>query len=415
MKSPTTTTIGSYPVFPSLEDTAYYQKMVEKGLSNEVTDPYLWSIEETVNDFAASGVEMISTGQTRGDLFAIFLDPRAIKGLEWDGPEAIVKGRLSRTSGLRLGDVNFARSIAPKKLSIKEPITDAYTLARFAKIATGSYRDARELARDINRKIVIPELEDMQASGSVAMVQLDAPYLASESAVPDYVRGLYEEVAAASKIPVALHACGDTTRLFRYLTSLKVDALELDFYHYPRLLDEAGRRSFDQSMGMGVTDGQSPRVETVDEIASLIRRGAKVLGEERLGWLHPHCGQRSLHREMAFEKNAALTMARDDVYFGEAEEPNVRRRSQEKGDGGYFLVGVRKDAGEIVITFYGKQWRVLRRYRSKFPERLLQAVQDDAASLGLGRSQLARLILELGRAAASLEPQPANYRQRLTS
>jgi hypothetical protein len=31
--SPGTTTIGSYPVFPSYEDTDYFQKMVAKGLS----------------------------------------------------------------------------------------------------------------------------------------------------------------------------------------------------------------------------------------------------------------------------------------------------------------------------------------------------------------------------------------------
>ncbi|HYB45706.1 MAG TPA: hypothetical protein VEC92_04210 [Nitrososphaerales archaeon] len=414
--SPWTTTIGTYPVFPSADDTEYYQKMVQKGLGDEVTDPFLWSIEESVNDFSAAGIEMLSTGQTRGDLFSIFLDPRFVKGIEWDGPQARVTGRLSRISGLRLQDVKFARSVTPKQLSIKEPITDAYTLARFAKISTGSYRDTRELARDINRKLVIPELEDMQESGAVAMVQLDSPYLASESTNPSYIRGLFEEVASASKIPIVLHVCGDTTRLFRFLTSLPVQALELDFYHYPRLLDEAARRNFDQSIGMGVTDGQSPRVETVDEIASLIRRGTKALGEERVGWLHPHCGQRSLHREMAFEKNANLTIARDDVFFGEAEEPSThRRRNGGSRAKSYFLIGVRKDTGEIIVTFYARQRRVIRRYRSKEAEPLVRAIEEDADSLALGKMQLAHLILELGRAEASLQQQPASYRQRLTA
>lgn len=414
--SPGTTTIGSYPVFPSLEDVEYYQKMVQKGLGDEVTDPFLWSIEESVNDFAAAGVEMLSTGQTRGDLFSLFLDPKFVKGIEWDGPQARVTGRLSRSSGIRIHDVNFARSVAPEQASLKEPITDAYTLARFAKISTGSYRDTRDLARDINRKVVIPELEDLQASRSVAMVQLDSPNIATESAVPDYIRGLYEEVASASRLPLALHACGDATRLFRFLTTLSVDTLELDFYHYPRLLEEASRRNFDQSIGMGVTDAQSPRVESVEEIASLVRRGTKALGEHRIGWVHPHCGQRSLHRETAFEKNANLTIARDDVFFGEADEPRVHRPGSAKTRSkGHFHVGVKKDTGEIVLTFYGRQRRVLRRYKSKFAEPLLQAVEDDAESLSLGKTALAHLILELGRAAASLQPQPTTYRQRLTS
>lgn len=416
MKRPTTTTIGSYPVYPSPDDIEYYEKMVAKGLGEELEDPFVWSIEESVNDFAAAGVEMFSTGQTRGDLFALFLDPRFVKGIEWEGQQAKVTDRISRISSIRLQDVRHALSVAPRQLSLKEPITDAYTLARFAKISTGSYKDTRELARDFNRKLVIPELEDLQSNSSMAMVQFDSPYIASESATPDYIKGLYDDIASASKVPIALHACGDTTRLFRFLTNLPLDALELDFYHYPRLLDEVSRHNFDQSIGMGVTDAQSPRVESVGEIASLIRRGTKVLGEDRVGWLHPHCGQRSLHRETAFEKNANLTIARDDVFFGEAEEPRIRKENGEKAKArGRFLIGVKKETSEIILTLYGRNGRVIRRYKSKFAEPLLQAVEHDSASIGLSKTQTARLILELGRASASLQQQPTAFRQRLTS
>jgi len=68
LKAPATTTIGSYPVFPLAEDVEYERKMQGHGISDEIVDPYLWSIEETVRDFASSGIEIISTGQTRGDL-----------------------------------------------------------------------------------------------------------------------------------------------------------------------------------------------------------------------------------------------------------------------------------------------------------------------------------------------------------
>ena len=414
MAAPATTTIGSYPVFPSGEDVDYYQKMLEKGLGAEVTDPFLWSIEESVNDFAAAGIQVLSTGQTRGDLYSLFLDPRFVRGIEWDGPLAVVKGKLSRTSSIRLPDLEFAGSVAPAHLAFKEPITDAYTLARFAKISTGSYRDTRELARDINRKIVIPELEDIQRVRAAEMVQLDSPNIAAESTTPDYIRGLYEEVASAAKIPVVLHVCGDTTRLFRFLTSLKVDALELDFFHYPRLTDEAARRNFDQRIGLGVLDAQSPRVESVEEIASLIRRGTKSLGEDRIGWVHPHCGQRSLHRETAFEKNSNMTMARDDVFFGEAEEPRVLKPRESRRARGHFLVSVKRETGEIVVTFYSANRRVLKRLRSKFTEPLLRAIEDDAGSLHLDRKQVALLMLELGRAEASLKKETVAFRQRLT-
>jgi len=81
----------------------------------------------------------------------------------------------------------------------------------------------------------------------------------------------------------------------------------------------------------------------------------------------------------------------------------------------YFLIGVRKDTGEIIVTFYARQRRVIRRYRSKEAEPLVRAIEEDADSLALGKMQLAHLILELGRAEASLQQQPASYRQRLTA
>ncbi len=203
--------------------------------------------------------------------------------------------------------------------------------------------------------------------------------------------------------------------MFRYLTSLKVDALELDFFHYPKLLEEAARRNFDQTIGLGVTDAQSPRVETVEEISSLIVRGRKGLGESRIGWVHPHCGQRSLHRETAFEKNANLTIARDDTYSGEAAEARGGRQGRDKNDSnGYFLVNVKRETGEIVVTFHTSRHKVVRRFKSKYAERLLQAINDDANSLGIGRRRLAYLILELGRAEASLKPPSIAYRQKLT-
>lgn len=393
----------------------YYEKMVEKGLGEELVDPFLWSIEESVKDFSAAGIELLSTGQTRGDLYSLFLDPKFVKGIEWDGPHAVVSGKLSRSSSLRLPDVRFAKGVLPAHLVLKEPITDAYTLARFVKISTGSYKDTRELARDINRKIVIPELEDLQKDGSLAMVQLDSPNVAAESSIPDYIKGLYDEVSSVAKLPVALHVCGDTTRLFRFLTSLRVDALELDFFHYPRLLEEASRRNFDQTIGMGVLDAQSPRVEGVEEISALIRRGNKLLGEDRIGWVHPHCGQRSLHRETAFEKNANMTLARDDVYFGEAEEPRAARPKGGRTPKGHYLVSVKRETGEIVVTFYTTRRRVLKRLRSKSAETLVSAIEEDADSLELDKRHLASIVLELGRAEASLREGAVAFRQRLTA
>ena len=375
---------------------------------------FLWSIEGTIRDFAASGVEVISTGQTRGDLYSLFLEPRFVKGIVWKGAEAFVTEKISRISSIRLSDVRYANSLLPRHLSLKEPITDAYTLARFAKISTGPYADTRELARAINRNIVIPEVEDLQRDSGVSMIQLDSPYLASESSPPPYLQSLYEEVSSAAKVPLVLHACGDTARVFRLLTKLKVSALELDIYHYPKLLDEISKSGFEQSIGIGVLDAQSPRVESVEEIAGVIEKARKRLGDEKIRFIHPHCGERSLNRETAFEKNANMVMARDDVYFGAAEDPRPYMFEQDEFDPkGYFLVTVKRETKEIVVSFCTYRHRVVKRYKSRFAERLLQSVNQEADSLGISRRHLAYLTLELGRAEASLQSPSLMYRQKM--
>ncbi len=410
---PKTTTIGSYPAFPRPEDVEYYYTISSHGLGEEVVDPYLWSIEECLNDFTSSGIEVPSTGQTRGDLYSLFLDHRFVRGISWEGAEASVNAKIERLSSIRLSDVLHARSVLPSHFELKEPLTDAYTLARFSKIHTSAYQDTRELANDINRKIIIPELESLQKGGAVSYLQLDSPTIASESSPPDYILDLYEEAAAAAKLPLVLHVCGDTARIFGMLTKAKVSVLSLDFYHYPKLFDEASSRSYDQKIGLGCSDSQNPRVDSVDETRHLIEYARSRFGEERIEFVHPHCGQRNLNREAAYEKNVNLTLARDDAYNGGAEEAmRSRLKTKEYDPKGYFLVSVKRETKEIFVTYYSYKHQILRRYRSRFAERIFQSLNDEADELGISRRHLAYLTLELGRAEASLAT-AQSFRQRV--
>ncbi len=412
---PRTTTIGSYPAFPRAEDVEYYYAISQHGLGGEVVDPYLWSIEESLKDFTSAGVEVPSTGQTRGDLYSLFLDPKFVKGVTWQGADVFVNDRVERVGSIRLGDVLHAKSVLPSQYELKEPITDAYTLARYAKINTATYADTRELAQEINRKVIIPEIEDLQKSGAVSWLQLDSPTIAAESSTPDYILGLYEEVASVARLPVVIHACGDAVRVFSsLLTKLKVDTISLDFYHYPKLFDETSKKSYDQKIGLGCTDSQSVRVETVDETRRLIAFARAKLGDDRIQFVHPHCGQRNLNREVAYEKNVVLTLARDDACFGPAEEASASHLTAKEFDPqGYFLVSVSRETKEIVATYYTYGHVAKKRFRSRSAERLFQSLNDEADRLGLSRRHLAYLTLELGRAEASLASASQTYRQKV--
>jgi 5-methyltetrahydropteroyltriglutamate--homocysteine methyltransferase len=67
------------------------------------------------------------------------------------------------------------------------------------------------------------------------------------------------------------------------------------------------------ALGIGVVDIKDNEVETPDEIARRIDRAVKVLGPERVQWVHPDCGFWMLPRSVADRKMRALVEGRNLV------------------------------------------------------------------------------------------------------
>jgi methionine synthase (B12-independent) (EC 2.1.1.14) len=55
-------------------------------------------------------------------------------------------------------------------------------------------------------------------------------------------------------------------------------------------------------------DTTTERVESMEEIRNLIKRGADIVGEENL-YIDPDCGMRKLPRKAAFSKLRNMVMA----------------------------------------------------------------------------------------------------------
>ena len=67
----------------------------------------------------------------------------------------------------------------------------------------------------------------------------------------------------------------------------------------------------DIALGLGVIDIKDNVVETPDLVASRIEHAVKLLGIERIKWVHPDCGFWMLPRTVADAKMAALVAGRD--------------------------------------------------------------------------------------------------------
>src|SRR5439155_26424275 len=84
-------------------------------------------------------------------------------------------------------------------------------------------------------------------------------------------------------------------------------------------------------IGLGVVDIKVNHVETPGEIARAIERAEKVLGPDRVRYVHPDCGFWMLKRSIADRKIAALAQGRD-LYLGRRcqNEPSSRSKSLTK-------------------------------------------------------------------------------------
>ena len=190
---------------------------------------------------------------------------------------------------------------------------------------SGAYYQTKEdLAQDVVR-VLREEILDLLPTG-VAMIQLDEPVLTELVFTPKNAHRTFmcgaltakaeaeEELAFATELinrvvkgiphhPVmlAVHVCrgnwsrqeevllrGSYAPLVPYLAELAVDQLVLEF-----ATERAGSPTIlsdlPQSIGMGVVNPRTDRVETVDEILRQVHQATQYTDPARL-FLNPDCG-----------------------------------------------------------------------------------------------------------------------------
>lgn len=104
----------------------------------------------------------------------------------------------------------------------------------------------------------------------------------------------------------------------------------LNGLHVNHYVLEFARRGYDElpllkdvdpkiGIGLGVVDIKDNEVESAGLIASRIENAAKVLGEERIHYIHPDCGFWMLQRSVANRKMQALSAGRD-LFYGRKQQ-----------------------------------------------------------------------------------------------
>jgi len=340
MKTPRiqTTVVGSYPVPEWLAAAPSEQALVdatrvvlhtqEQAGIDLVCDGELYRFD--VNHPETNGmIEYFVRPMSgvRGDIgFSEWLDYSRGAGMRFrTRPPGVVEGPVGAGT-LNLA-VPCARAKALAAKPLKFTITGPHMLAKT--LHDRHYRDPEKLAHAI-AEVLAEQVKHLDAD----VIQLDEANLPGHPGEWKWAAAAINKVlkAVPRKSKAAVHLCfgnyggqsiqkGTWAKLMGYLNALKVDHIVMETAHRPpeelAVFKELRREI---SLGLGVVDIKRTEIESPSDIARAIERGEKLLGKDRIRYVHPDCGFWMLPRNVADGKIRALPAGRD-LYEGRSAKP----------------------------------------------------------------------------------------------
>ena len=213
-----------------------------------------------------------------------------------------------------LRDYEFISSLT--KLPLKFTCTGPHMLSRV--LTNCFYKNIPDLAMEI-AAILRHQLELIEAD----VVQLDEASIVGYSEDAAWAAEAVNHVLDGVLNEKAVHICfgnyggqpmlrGFWRDLVPFLNSLRTDHLVLEFarrgYEELDVLKDLNPRI---ALGIGLIDIKDNEVESPDLIAARIENIVKVLGPERIHYVHPDCGFWMLQRSVVDRKMQALVDGRN--------------------------------------------------------------------------------------------------------
>lgn len=310
--------LTAYPTRPHLRDAIMVVlKTQELAGIDVVSDGELMRYDpnhpetQGMIDYFIRPLDGVRTRFSRDDIVAFQQEARLHYRAQ---PAGVVVGKIGPGTLNLPADFAFVKPLTTKPL--KFTVTSPYMLAQV--LLDRFYGDKQALAWDI-AEVLRAQVAEIDA----AVVQVDEAHLTGHPEDWQWAVQVINHVLSAVKGEKAVHLCfgnygGQTVQkgfwrdLVPFFNALNADHLVLEF----------ARRGFTEletfrdvkpelKLGIGVVDIKDNEVETPDTIARRIEHAVKVLGEERVRWVHPDCGLWMLHRSVADRKIFALVQGRD--------------------------------------------------------------------------------------------------------
>jgi 5-methyltetrahydropteroyltriglutamate--homocysteine methyltransferase len=275
----------------------------------------LVAIREAVNDQLKMGIDILSDGQTRTDMVTYYA--KSIDGFRAGGEKPRITERIGEPHPTTLlKDFRLARLLLPDDRQIKGILTGPVTMAFSSTVETSEYKGYRDhdLYMDISKALL--DIGKRFEEEGASWIQIDEPYY-SVGAPMEIAKEAVEMIVKGLRVPVALHVCGDISKVFKKIIEFKgVKVLSHAFMGHRnnlKVLDREALESRGKRVGLGCIDTQTTRVESPEAVTGLVREAVDKVGWDNLVF-HPDCGMKALGRKVALGKLEAMSKGIDDAW-----------------------------------------------------------------------------------------------------
>ena len=300
-----TTTIGSFPQTPEVRKARASFKKGE--LSKEDYEAEMKQyIDDCITFQETCGLEILVHGEPeRNDMVEYFGEQLDGYGFSQNGwvqsygsrcvKPPFIYGDISRPKAMTVEWMTYAQSKTKKIM--KGMLTGPVTILNWSFV-----RDDMPRA-EVSKQIAVAlsdEINDLQESG-IKMIQVDEAafkegYPLRSENIKTYeswaVRDFKISVSTAKKeTQIHTHMCySEFNDIIRTIEAMDADVISIETARSGNELLKIFRDvGYKQEVGPGVYDIHSPRIPSVEEIITQIRKLLEVLPKEQL-WINPDCG-----------------------------------------------------------------------------------------------------------------------------
>jgi 5-methyltetrahydropteroyltriglutamate--homocysteine methyltransferase len=214
----------------------------------------------------------------------------------------------------------FHRARMLTRSRLKFTLTGPHMLSRT--LLDRHYKKPADLAMALAR-VLASQVERVEAD----VIQVDEANITGHPEDADWAAPAINQVLHAIRGQKAVHLCfgnyggqtiqkGTWSQLIDFMNRLHADHFVLEMARRDpgevALLRQLDSRF---KIGLGVIDIKTTVVETPSEVARRIEQAEKILGEDRVQYVHPDCGFWMLKRSVADRKMQSLVAGRNE-YLG---------------------------------------------------------------------------------------------------